>query len=257
MTAAISLLLIICGCLVLLYFGQRSLIFPIPNAGLPNTLPLTVEKIELDAGYGLLLMPERAVHQPAPLLIYTHGNAEIAFWSVDSFDELLRAGIAVLLLEYPGYGGAEGSPSSDSIKRAALSAYDEITKRQEIDKENIIAYGRSIGGGAAAFIASERQVSALALESSFSTLAALVGEKGMPSALLMDQFNNIDVLNNLNIPVFLYHGSKDIVIPIHHSEELARSASNVVFHQANCGHNDCPRPWPVLLAFLEDRVEGF
>jgi len=251
-----SLLIIVC-LLAFLFFGQRSLLFPAPNFRLPDNLPPNIEKIELDAGYGLLLMPEFRLKQKVPLLIYAHGNAEVAIWSADSFAELLQQGIAVLLLEYPGYGGAEGSPGFESIRIAALSAYDEMVKRQEFDAETIMVYGRSIGGGAAALMVSERQVAGLGLESSFSTLASLVAEKGLPSALLLDRFDNIAIVQNLEIPVFLYHGTKDIVIPIHHSELLRNAASNVVFHQAHCGHNDCARPWPLLLTFLEERAGGF
>jgi pimeloyl-ACP methyl ester carboxylesterase len=251
---AIWLLLAVFCTLTLLYLGQRKLLFPAPNYDLPGNLPAYVERIELSDGYGLLLTPDTKSKAKMPLLIYAHGNAEVAFWSINAFDELLNRGIAVLLLEYPGYGGAEGSPNYESIRNAALSAYDEAVKRREFDPEKIIVYGRSIGGGAAALIASQRKVAVLCLESSFSSLTSLVREKGYPSFLLLDRFDNTAIVKNLDIPIFLYHGVRDVVIPIEHSKLLALSARKVEFVQAECGHNNCVRPWPRLLEFLEENL---
>jgi pimeloyl-ACP methyl ester carboxylesterase len=41
---------------------------------------------------------------PAPLLIFTHGNGELAEQWVEEFAEPRSWGWAVLLPEYPGYG---------------------------------------------------------------------------------------------------------------------------------------------------------
>ncbi len=140
-----------------------------------------------------------------------------------------------------------------SIERSALAAYDLITQRSNIDSTRVIAYGRSIGGGAATLIAKQRPVAALGLESSFTRLSSLVAENGYPSFLLRDRFDNETVVRNLNVPVFLYHGSEDDLIPISHSEKLGQVANNHAFFQAPCGHNDCPPGWRMLLEFLRNQ----
>ncbi|MEO0948288.1 MAG: alpha/beta hydrolase [Cyanobacteria bacterium J06641_5] len=238
----------------LLYASQRKLLYPAPSAEVPEDLPVNVEKIALPAGYGLLVKPRHASQTPMPLLIHAHGNAELAFWSMQRFDELLTRGFAVLLVEYPGYGGAAGKPSYESIRQAILSAYDEMVARPDIDSESIIAYGRSLGSGAVSVLVSERNLAALCLESAFSSLPLLVKEKGLPSFLLKDRFDNEAVVRSLDIPIFLYHGTQDTLIPIAHSEALAAAGKNVTFVRAHCGHNDCPRPWPELIGFLDTIV---
>lgn len=238
---------------LLAYFGQRSVIFPAPNVRLPKNLPDYVEHLPLSEGYGLLLSPTTPSAVPAPLLIFSHGNAAAAYWHIEDMKDLRRAGFYILLLEYPGYVGAPGRPSLESIQRSALEAYDTLTARKEIDGETVIAYGRSIGGGAATALAAKRDVAALALESSFTSLSALVKEKRFPTFLLRDKFDNLSVVANLQVPVFLYHGSKDTLIPLHHSQRLSQVAKKYEFFQAPCGHNDCPPGWSLLLEFLSNQ----
>ena len=40
--------------------------------------------------------------------------------------------MAVLLVEYPGYASAAGSPTLASIERAMLSAFDEIDAQERV-----------------------------------------------------------------------------------------------------------------------------
>ena len=104
-----------------LYAAQRQIIFPAPAGPIPQGLGAGIEHIPLEEGHALLALPTRRTG-PAPLLVFTHGNAELAHWSIDSFRYFRDRGVAVLLVEYPGYAGTRGSPSSDSIGQAALTA---------------------------------------------------------------------------------------------------------------------------------------
>lgn len=218
-------------------------------------LPAGVEKIEYPLGYGLL-MPARLAQgeKKGPLIIFTHGNGEAALHWIPAFEPLRNIGISILLLEYPGYAGAPGHSSLDSIQTTILAAYDDVIQHPFVNPNQIIAYGRSIGGGAAALLAENRPIAALCLESSFSSLAKLVSEKGYPSFLLKDRYDNERIVRSLDIPVWLYHGSKDGLIPMSHSQTLNQAAADSVLLQAECGHNDCPRPWPALVRFIEKSV---
>lgn len=238
---------------VYFFFIQRSMLFPVPPTGFPEKLPADVVHLRLDEGYALLLPPLQTNTQPSPLLIFAHGNGEVAHWLIDDMSTMRAAGFSVLLLEYPGYAGAPGSPSLASITRSSLAAFDLATARSDIDRSRVVVYGRSVGGGAASIIASKRPVAALGLESTFSSLSRLAAEKRMPFFLLRDRFDNEALVDALNVPVFLYHGSNDQLIPVHHSERLSLVAKTYEFFQAPCGHNDCPPAWTALLEFLANR----
>ena len=256
------------GALAMFYVGQRALIFPAPPFQLPQPLPAGIEKWSLDAGYALFMPPtsptnankatdalKATVADKArfPLVIYAHGNAEVAYWSTHRFKPWQAQGYGVLLLEYPGYGGAPGEPGFESIRRAALAAFDYALTMPEIDSDAIVAYGRSMGGGAAGILAAERPIAALILESTFTSLPALVAEKWFPSVLVKDSFDTAAALKDLRAPVFVYHGRDDRIIPVDHGKRLAATAANSQLLLADCGHNNCPPPWEEIFKFLARR----
>ena len=161
----------------------------------------------------------------------------------------------MLLVEYPGYAGAAGKPDQVSIRETMLAAYDKLASRPDIDAKRIVGYG-SLGGGALSELARSRPLAAVAYESSFTTLAALVKEKGFPAFLLRDRFNNEDITVLATTPVFVFHGTEDSVIPFHHARGLAAAGAHVRLYSAQCGHNDCPRTWKQLLEFFSE-LPGF
>ncbi len=241
------------GALGAFYVGQRALIFPAPAFELPEPLPAGIEKWPLDAGYGLFMPPAKynvIDSPPFPLVIYAHGNAEVAYWSTHRFKPWQAQGYGVLLLEYPGYGGAPGEPGFDSIRQAVLAAFDHALTMPKIDPDAIVAYGRSMGGGAAGILAAERPIAALILESTYTSLPALVAEKWFPPALVKDPFDTAGALKELQAPVLVYHGREDRVIPVEHGQRLAATAANSQLLLADCGHNNCPPPWEEIFKFL-------
>jgi len=128
------------------------------------------------------------------------------------------------------------------MRDLALAAYDAAVARAEIDAARTIAYGRSIGGGPATLLAAARPLRALWLESSFTTMVALVSAHGFPTFLLRDRFDNLGIVAMLKIPVVVLHGRRDRVIPFAHGEALAAAAADAVLVARDCGHNDCQ--WP-------------
>ena len=235
----------------LVYLLQRSILFPIPNEQLPNTLPNNVEKIELDEGHALFVRAHNSPKQRSPLIIYAHGNAEVAHWSIERLSHFTRNGIHVLILEYPGYAGSDGSPSYSAIEKSSLAAFDRVAYRTDVDRDRIAVYGRSIGSGPACILVEQRRVAALILESAFASLPDLVAEKGFPSFLVRDRFENEAIVSELELPVFIYHGTNDTLIPYKHGERLYDVARDGTFISAECGHNDCPSPWRDLDIFLQ------
>ncbi len=251
-----ALLVLICsaaGVLLLIYLFQSKLIYPAPLLDLKEPVGDNIEVIALGDAYGYLLTPADEEVR-FPVVIFTHGNGELAEQWVPSFSNLVEQGFAVLIVEYPGYGRANGKPNYDSIKHTKLMAYDAVTSRENIDGERVVAYGRSLGGAAAALLAENRRTAALVLESTFSSLPKLVSEKGFPSFLLKDRFDNETIVKNLDIPILIYHGTADTIIPFSHAETLDNANPNTVLISGECGHNNCPRIWEALLVFFKNRV---
>jgi fermentation-respiration switch protein FrsA (DUF1100 family) len=197
------------------------------------------------------LLPPHNPVGPAPYLVFTHGNAELIDDWVDAFETPRSWGLGVMLVEYPGYGRSRGAPSERSIRAAILAAYDFLVSQPDVDPARIFAHGRSLGGGPACILARERSVAALILESAFTSLRPLMRPFGVVGPLVLDPYDNVATVAQFPGPLLVLHGEQDEIIPVAHGRELAARARAPELHVLECGHNDCPRPWPLLRAFLE------
>lgn len=241
----------------LLFVAQRSMLFPMPPQ-VPPGPPEGAEEVRVtfDGGeaYALYLPPrDRPLRDPSgppPLLMFMHGNGELADYWVEEFVEPREWGVAVLLVEYPGYGRAPGSPSEKSITDAVLALYDWATNDPRVDGKAIVAYGRSLGGGAAVRLAVSRPVAGLIVESTFTSVADFAAGFMAPAFLVRDPFDSRKTLPSYRGPLLAIHGRNDTIVPIAHGRELASLVPGAIFHELNCGHNDCPRDWRAIGAFL-------
>ncbi|MBW2291103.1 MAG: alpha/beta hydrolase [Deltaproteobacteria bacterium] len=243
-----------------LYFGaacgmQRRAMYPRPPAppGDPQ-MPRGTEVVWLgpEANVEAWFMRPFAIEHSFPVVIFTHGNGELIDYWAQPFTELLSSGVGVMLVEYPGYGRSGGAPSQGSITQIMLAAYDFIVAQPGVDNEAIVAYGRSLGGGAACVLATERPLSALVLESTFTSVRAMAPRLGFPSAMIVDPFDNLQVVSSLDIPVLVLHGEHDMLIPVSHGEALAAAAETELVRMP-CGHNDCPFAWPIVESFMSEQ----
>ncbi len=200
------------------------------------------------------LLPRRTV-EAAGLIIYAHGNGELIDMRAAQFAVPRAAGWDVLQVEYPGYGRSQGSPSEASVTAALVAAYDWARTSGRFEANVIIGYGRSLGGGAIAQLAARRPVAALVLESTFVNLEDVVMAYGVPRPLLLNHFDTRRVLEVYPGPVLLLHGTRDRVFPSDAARTLAAVAQRATLHLEDCGHNDCPPQWELVLSFLaENRV---
>jgi pimeloyl-ACP methyl ester carboxylesterase len=188
----------------------------------------------------------------APLVIYTHGNGELIDFWVEEFAPLRAAGVNVLLVEYPGYGRSRGSPSERNITATLVAACDQVSSDPRVDASRIVGYGRSLGGGAIAQLAARRPMAALVLESTFTSLTDIVRGFGIPDWLMVNHFDTRTVLAGFTGPVLVLHGSRDVNIPVSHAHGLQRASPRATLQLLDCGHNDCPRQWELLLGFLAE-----
>ena len=237
-----------------LFLWQRALLFPAPPVSGAPARPADAEVVWLDAGRDSVeawyLPPLIDRTGPAPLLLFTHGNGElIDYWPSD-FDEPRRRGLAVLLVEYPGYGRSTGAPSQRSVTAAVVAAFDWVRRQPSVDPNRIIAYGRSVGGGAATALAEERPVAAMILQSTFTDVAVFARRFGAPGLLVRDRFDNLATVRRFTKPLLILHGEHDEMIPVSHGRALHAAQPGSELHLMSCGHNDCVPPRLVIAQFL-------
>ncbi len=254
MGTAIVFLLIVASLFALACGMQRQALYPAPPAppGEP-TLPPRAERVWLgddDLTEAWFLRPPSRENRFS-VLIFTHGNGELIDHWGPVWANVTQRGVGVLLVEYPGYGRSGGSPGQKSITRTMLHAYDFIVDQPGVDPDAIVAHGRSLGGGAACALALERPLAAMVLESSFTSVRAMASRLGFPGFLVVDPFDNLTAVSELDIPILVLHGAHDEIIPVEHGEALAAAAETELIRMP-CGHNDCPFSWPWVEPFLAD-----
>lgn len=238
---------------IVLFLVQRQLAFPAPRAPGATARPPDTQPVWLatDAGRteAWFLPPLHPGSSPAPLLIFAHGNAELIDYWPDAFETPRRWGMAVLLVEYPGYGRSEGRPSQASIQAVMMAAYDWAIAQEGVNSERVVAYGRSLGGGAVGTLARNRPLAALILESTFTSTRAFAHRWGAPGFLVRDPFDNLAVVRGFRRPILVLHGDHDDIVPTRHGRALA-AAAHTDLHLLPCGHNDCPQDWALIRNFL-------
>jgi pimeloyl-ACP methyl ester carboxylesterase len=224
MLVVLILLVLYLGIGLMLYFFQEGLLF------FPQKLPKTYsfsfdepfEEMEILTEsdvllHGLLFQTENT----KGLIFYLHGNAG----ALDSWGEVAPTytslGYDVFLLDYPGYGKSEGKISSQAqLFKAVQDAYNEVKKRYQEDQ--IIVLGYSIGTGLAAYLAANNHPKKLILQAPYYSLVNLIRRKVpiIPSFLIRYPLETHRYLKDCTMPVVLFHGAKDSLIPVEHSERL-------------------------------------
>lgn len=244
------------ACIAALVWFERALLFPKPQAPPDDAVWRRAGAqrlwVPVSGGQSELwwLPPVVSAGRPAPVLVFAHGNGELIDSWAEAFTEPRGWGLGVLLIEYPGYGRSSGSPSEASVTEAMTGTYDLATRLPAIDPTRIVAYGRSLGGGAACALARHRHVAALVLESTFTSVRSFLHRSGFLGFLLPDPFDNLSVVRSYDGPLLIVHGTRDALIPPAHAERLHEAAPRSALVLEPCGHNDCPRPWTVLREFL-------
>lgn len=249
--ALVSIACLYAGYALFCFFIQRHLLFPRHHIdSSPNLQADTVDRetLWLETGFGkveawYLTARSRPPRDRIPALIYAHGNAE----RIDSWPQMLgpfrRMGLAVLLVEYPGYGRSGGDPSQSSIRETFIAARSALLKKPEIDPHRLVYFGRSLGGGAVCVLTGVHPPAALILMSAFTGVKPYARQFFVPSFLIRDPFDNLSAVGAFAGPTLIVHGRFDTVVPYEHGRALHRAAPNSTLITYDCGHNDCPPDW--------------
>jgi cephalosporin-C deacetylase-like acetyl esterase len=155
-------------------------------------------------------MIHNSKEKKSPLIIYFGGNNENV---PPSFFNNLN-GWDIVFVNYRGYGVSEGIPTETNLKADALIIYDSVSQRKDIDNQQIVIIGRSLGSGVATYIAKEREVSGVVFISPYDSMVHVVEDLFplFPSRFVINHFNSIDLAASINSPVLSFIGENDNTI---------------------------------------------
>jgi fermentation-respiration switch protein FrsA (DUF1100 family) len=170
-------------------------------------------------------------------LLFSHGNGEDLGSVAQELPALSELGFSVFAYDYRGYGVSEGKPLEPHVYADIDGAYDYLTARLHVPPQRIIAYGRSLGAGAAVDLAARRPVGGLILESPFLTAFRVMTRVPL---FPFDKFRNVDKIGRVRCPVLIMHGEADDIVPFWHGRQLFDMAPGLKTFVAIPGarHND-------------------
>jgi pimeloyl-ACP methyl ester carboxylesterase len=205
--------------------------------------------------HGLMFRTE--AEKPKGLVFYLHGNAgSMNDWGhvAPTYCDL---GYDVFLLDYRGYGKSSGRVKNERQFFAdAQKAYNAMAERYE--QQNIVVLGYSIGSGTATYIAAHNSPRMLILQTPYYSLPHLVREKFSlaPTYVMRYKFATYKMLKSCRMPVVIFHGDNDTLIPHHHALRLQKlfKPTDKLIILADEGHNgitDNPDYKKALLELLK------
>ena len=184
----------------------------------------------------------KAPENAQPVMLYLHGNAGNLGGRINKIRTFTNQGFGQLALSWRGYGSSGGYPSEEGLYNDARAAIQFLLD-SDIKLHDIFIYGESLGTGVAVQMGMEYKVRNLILEAPYTSIANRAAElyPYFPvKFLLKDRFESIDKISSINIPVLIFHGYADNVMPIEHGKALFNKANEpkeAVFFQ-NTGHSD-------------------
>ena len=235
------------GAIVALAFAfQDQLLFQ-PSHRLiatPDAAGMAYETVHLDTEDGETL---HGWWVPAPdvsrgTLLFFHGNAGNISGRLESVQQFHRLGLNVLIVDYRGYGQSTGTPSEQGLYNDAEACWQYLTETREVAPEDIVVFGRSMGGGPATWLATQHTPGALILESVFTNVPD-VGAHHYPflpvRALATNQFDNESRVATIDVPKLHIHSRDDRVVPFELGRAVYEAAAEPKqFLDIEGGHND-------------------
>jgi len=185
-----------------------------------------VESLDLTSPDGAHLrgwMVRNSTGSRTPLLIYFGGSGS------ESSEMLPLAksldGWSVALLNYRGFGLSDGLPTQSTVLADSLFIYDSLVGRTDIDAENVVIMGYSLGSGVAVSLSSQRPVLGTILVSPPHTWT-LTGVRPSPlygplSGIMKHYFDSISLAPLIETRLLCLLGSNDVTVPPEISRRLA------------------------------------
>lgn len=203
---------------------------------------------------GWLMTPQTA--GPHPAVLYFGGRSEEVSWVARDAGRMFP-GMAVLALNYRGYGQSHGQPGEQAFIDDATLLFDWLAERADVDATRIALVGRSLGSGVAIQIARARPAHSMVLITPYDSILALAQKRfrGVPVQLVLrHRFESVRHATGLATPTLVLRAESDVVVPHAHTDRLVAKLSGRVEDQTvpQSDHFDIP-----YLADTQERIARF
>lgn len=212
-----------------LFFSQHRLLYYPDYPGrtitlTPENINLSYEPVSFETTDSVTLFGWFIPRQNARgTVVVFHGNAGNISHRLEIIQLFHRLGLNTFIFDYRGYGQSEGRPSEHGQYLDAEAAWLYLFHSRHIPSEEMVLFGRSLGGPIAAWLAQKHNPGALIIESSFTSIPELAAElyPHFPVKLLCRyRYNTAEYIARINCPILIIHDVNDELIPFRHGQKL-------------------------------------
>jgi uncharacterized protein len=185
---------------------------------------------------------------PRAVVLFAHGNGEHVARLAPTLRMLRdRAGVSVFAWDYRGYGRSQGKPSEKNLLADARIAQLWLAHRAGVRPEDIVLYGRSLGGAVAVGLAAEHPVRGMVLERTFASMidTAAFHFPWLPVRWLMrNKYPSAERIAAYQGPLLQSHGTADRIVPFEMGKRLFDAAPSTTkrFYVVEDGDHNGPQP---------------
>jgi alpha-beta hydrolase superfamily lysophospholipase len=158
---------------------------------------------------------------PKGVVLYFHGNKGNINRYAKFAKNFTRNGYEVWMIDYPKFGKSTGELSENNLQEMALQLYKLARVRYE--PTQIVLYGKSLGTGIAAQLASIRDCKQLILETPYNSMVSLVRHYAFiypVASILKYKLLTNSYLPKVTAPICIFHGTDDALIPLSNAAQL-------------------------------------
>ena len=209
----------------------------------PGSIGLHFENVSFETSDGVRLSGWFVPGDNARgVILFCHGNAGNISHRLDSIQLFHRLGLDVFIFDYRGYGRSEGKPTEHGTYKDAEAAWRYLVETRQVNPDQIIVFGRSLGGAIASWLAQTHPPGALILESTFTSLPDIAATlyPYLPVRWLSRfEYNTAEYLGSVDCPVLIVHSRDDEIMPFRHGRQLFELAGEPkTFLEISGTHNE-------------------
>jgi len=223
------------------YFFFRPEMLP-KNFEYRYPFPFTEHTFEMEDG-GVINALQFKVPNSQGVVFYLKGNSRsLKGWGKFAKD-FVSKGYDFFMIDYRGFGKSKGRRTESILLNDAQTVYKWLIK--EYPEEQIVVYGRSLGSGIGARLASWNDPRMLILDSPYFSFYHQIRRYGwwLPLRYLLRYHLRTDqFLKKVSCPIYIIHGDKDRLISYDQGKrlhEISADRSTLITIEGG-GHNNLP-----------------
>jgi uncharacterized protein len=244
----IKIALILYGLIgIAVYYLQDQFLFhPQPkykHEKINTNLPYREVNIPFNASSNIHLVQftTDSTHPCKGVVLYFHGNRKNIDWYAAYAQQFTRNQYEVWMIDYPGFGKSTGKLTEQRLYDYAIQLY-KLARTRYVPSQ-IVLYGKSMGTGIAAQLASIRDCQALILETPYYSIPDLLRQYLFMyplSRMIHYRLPTYQYLPKVTAPITVFHGTRDGVIPYRHASKLKAflKKDDQFYTLVNGTHND-------------------